>query len=95
MFLKSRVFKKVDLPAPLAPMMASTSPGLATPLTFCRICFAGLGSDFSKPKHHLPSWGEVDTFRLAQVKVMPSSMFSITGTPVCLHIRIVRVLNLL
>ena len=31
--LKRRVFSRLDLPAPLAPMMARNSPGLTTPLT--------------------------------------------------------------
>ena len=32
-FLKRRVLSRVDLPAPLAPMMASISPGSTNPLT--------------------------------------------------------------
>jgi hypothetical protein len=32
-FLKRSVLRRVDLPAPLDPIMANSSPGSATPLT--------------------------------------------------------------
>ena len=73
-FLNNNVLRKVDFPAPLAPNIAKTSPGLATPDMLDNNSFSG--SPFLKrsPQYFLSVTGFVDTLIFDQPKVIPSSI---------------------
>ena len=73
-FLNSKVLRKVDFPAPLAPMMAKTSPGLATPDMLDNNCFSGIPFFRRKPQYFFSITGFVDTLIFDQPKVIPPSI---------------------